>query len=220
MDNMPWSEDLLDWLASDFEKNGYDMKKLIFTIVTSKTYQLPSTSVKEPGDIMANNYKFTGMVRRRLTAEQFTDAISTSFKPMYGDTSVVFNLLPKNLKKKLPFARAAFVKNDPFLTSLGRPNRETVSTSRTSQANLLQALELTNGNKFTETLKSGAKEWIVKYPTTDTLVTELYKRALGRKPVAKEITAARKILGSKPSEEGIQDLVWALALVPEFQLIY
>lgn len=220
MDNMPWSEDLLDWLGSDFEKNGYDMKKLIFTIVTSKTYQLPSSSVKEPGDIMANSYKFTGMVRRRLTAEQFTDAISTSFKPMYSDSAIVFNLLPEKIKAKVPFARAALVKNDPFLTSLGRPNRETVSTSRTSQANLLQALELTNGNKFTQTLKSGAKEWIVKYPTTDTLVTELYKRALGRNPVPKELVAARKILGPKPSEEGIQDLVWALALVPEFQLIY
>jgi hypothetical protein len=220
MDNMPWSEDLLDWLASDFEKNGYDMKKLIFAIVTSKTYQLPSSSVKEPGDIMAGNYKFTGMIRRRLTAEQFTDAISTSFKPMYADSAVVFNLLPERIKTKVPFARAALVKNDPFLTSLGRPNRETVSTSRTSQANLLQALELTNGNKFTETLKSGSKEWIVKYPSTETLVTELYKRALGRNPAPKELDAALKILGPKPSEEGIQDLVWALALVPEFQLIY
>jgi hypothetical protein len=139
---------------------------------------------------------------------------------MYSDSAIVYNLLPEKIKTKVPFARAALVKNDPFLTSLGRPNRETVSTSRTSQANLLQALELTNGNKFTQTLKGGAKEWIVKYPTTDTLVTELYKRALGRNPVPKELAAARKILGPKPTEEGIQDLVWALALVPEFQLIY
>ena len=220
MDNMPWSEDLLDWLASDFVANGYDMKKLIYTIVTSKTYQLPSTSVKEAGDIMANDYKFTGMVRRRLTAEQFTDAISTAFNPMYADSAIVFKLLPEKMESKLPFARAGFVKNDPFLTSLGRPNRETVSTSRTSQANLLQALELTNGNKFTETLKQGAKEWKKKYPTSDTLVTQLYRRALGRDPQPKELTVARKILGPKPSEEGIQDLVWAMALIPEFQLIY
>ena len=36
----------------------------------------------------------------------------------------------------------------------------------------------------------------------------------------KELAAAKKILGPQPSEEGIQDLVWAIALVPEFQLIY
>ena len=220
MDNMPWSQDLLDWLASDFVANGYDMKKLIYTIVTSKTYQLPSASVKEADDIMANTYKFTGMVRRRLTAEQFTDAISLAFNPMYGDSAIVFKLLPEKISEKLPFARAGFVKNDPFQTSLGRPNRETVSTSRTSQANLLQALELTNGSKFTATLKRGAKKWKVKYPTSDSLVTALYQRALGRNPLPKEMDVARKILGPKPSEEGIQDLVWAMALVPEFQLIY
>ncbi len=220
MDNVPWSEDLLDWMASDFVANGYDMKKLIYTIVTSKTYQLPSSSVKEASDIMATDYKFTGMVRRRLTAEQFSDAISAAFNPMYADSAVVYNLLPDGLKSKLPFARAGFVKNDPFLTSLGRPNRETVSTSRTSQANLLQALELTNGNKFTEALKEGSKQWHAKYPTSDSLVTGLYRQALGRAPVPKEIAAARKILGAKPSEESIQDLVWAIALIPEFQLIY
>lgn len=220
MDNVPWSEDLLDWMASDFVASGYDMKKLIYTIVTSKTYQLPSSSVKEASDIMANDYKFTGMVRRRLTAEQFSDAISTAFNPMYPDSAIVYTLLPEKIKSKLPFARAGFVKNDPFLTSLGRPNRETVSTSRTSQANLLQALELTNGNKFTETLKSGSKQWRAKYPTSDSLVTSLYRQALGRSPAPREIAAAKKILGDRPSEESIQDLVWAIALIPEFQLIY
>ena len=220
MDNIPWSQDLLDWLASDFVTNGYDVKKLIYTIVTSKTYQLPSTSVKEAGDIMATDFKFTGMVRRRLTAEQFADAISTSFTPMYADTALALKKLPEDIKSRLPFPRAAFVKNDPFLTSLGRPNRETVSTGRTSQANLLQALELTNGSKFTETLKAGSKAWKSQYPTSDSLVTALYRKALGRAPVAKELAAARKILGPTPSEEGIQDLVWAIALVPEFQLIY
>lgn len=220
MDNLPWSQDLLDWLAADFVANGYDIKKLIYTIVTSKTYQLPSSSVKEAGDMMANDYKFTGMVRRRLTAEQFTDAISSAFSPMYADSAIVFKKLPEDIKSRLPFPRAAFVKNDPFLTSLGRPNRETVSTSRTSQANLLQALELTNGAKFTETLKAGAKVWKTKYPTSDSLVTELYRKALGRAPAPKELAAAKKILGAAPTEEGIQDLVWAIALVPEFQLIY
>lgn len=220
MDNFPWSQDLLDWLASDFVTNGYDVKKLIYTIVTSKTYQLPSTSVKEAGDMMANDFKFTGMVRRRLTAEQFADAISTSFTPMYADTALALKKLPEDIQSRLPFPRAAFVKNDPFLTSLGRPNRETVSTGRTSQANLLQALELTNGSKFTETLKAGSKVWKSQYPTSDSLVTALYRKALGRSPVPKELAAAKKILGPTPSEEGIQDLVWAIALVPEFQLIY
>jgi hypothetical protein len=44
-------------------------------------------------------------------------------------------------------------------------------------------------------------------------------KALGREPSLKEITLAVKYIGEKPSVEGIQDLVWEVTLLPEFQLI-
>ena len=219
MDNQPWSQDLLDWLAADFVKNGYDIKKLMFTILTSRTYQQPSVGLKDAELITAPTYVFTGMVRRRLTAEQFADAVSLAFNPIYQDTSVV-EMLPKTIQKEIAFPRASLVKNDPFLTALGRPNRETVSTSRTSQANLLQALELTNGTRFNESLKIGAERWRTNYPSSDSIVKRLYWNALGREPLPKELAIARQLVGKTPSVEGIQDLVWAIALHPEFQLIY
>ncbi|WP_460969785.1 DUF1549 domain-containing protein [Spirosoma migulaei] len=220
MDNEPWSQDLLDWLASDFATNGYDIKKLMFTILTSKTYQLPSVGLKDAELITSPNFVFQGMVRRRLTAEQFADAVSLAFSPIYVDTSIVEKQFPKQLKKEMPFPRASLVKNDPFLTALGRPNRETVSTSRSSQANLLQALELTNGEKFNDALKRGAQQWKATYPTSDALVKNLYWKALGREPKPNELAIAQKIVGKNPTTEGIQDLVWAISLHPEFQLIY
>ena len=220
MDNEPWSQDLLDWLASDFAANGYDTKKLLYTILTSRTYQLPSVGIKNADLLTAPKFVFGGMVRRRLTAEQFADAVSMAFNPVYVDTSVVKDLLPKRIKREMPFPRASVVKNDPFLTALGRPNRETVSTSRLSQANLLQALELTNGEKFNASLERGARRWKAKYPTSDALVKNLYWKALGREPKPNELAVAQRIVGEKPSTEGIQDLVWALSLHPEFQLIY
>lgn len=219
MDNEPWSQDLLDWLAYDFVQNGYDIKKMLYTITTSKTYQLPSVGIKDEGLITAPTYVFNGMVRRRLTAEQFADAVSVAFVPVYQDTSIV-KMLPKTIQNEKRFARAALVKNDPFLTALGRPNRETVSTSRSSQANLLQALELTNGTTFNEALKRGAERWKTQYPTSDSLVKALYRKSLGRDPVPKEMQVAQRIVGKQPSVEGIEDLVWAIALHPEFQLIY
>ncbi len=219
MDNEPWSQDLLDWLAYDFVQNGYDIKKLIYTITTSKTYQLPSVGIKNEGLITAPSYVFAGMVRRRLTAEQFADAVSVAFVPIYQDTNIV-KMMPKTIQNEKRFARASLVKNDPFQTALGRPNRETVSTSRTSQANLLQALELTNGTTFNEALKRGAERWKTQYPTSDSLVKALYRKSLGRDPMPKEMLVAQKIMGKQPSVEGIEDLVWAIALHPEFQLIY
>ena len=176
--------------------------------------------MKEAELITAPNFVFQGMVRRRLTAEQFTDAVSLAFSPVYADTSIVEKQFPKQLKKEMPFPRASLVKNDPFLTALGRPNRETVSTSRSSQANLLQALELTNGEKFNDALKRGAQQWKATYPASDVLVKNLYWKALGREPKPNELAVAQKIVGKSPSTEGIQDLVWAISLYPEFQLIY
>ncbi len=219
MDNEPWSQDLLDWLASDFTANGYDMKRLMRQILISKTYQTPAIGLKEAQMLTASNFVFKGMMKRRITAEQFADAVSQSFFPLYTDSALVKKMLPADIKNDIPFARASLVKNDPFLTALGRPNRENVSTSRISQANLLQALELTNGNKFNLTLRKGAEIWAQKYQTGESLVKALYLKALGREPSFKEITLAVKYIGKKPSVEGIQDLVWAVTLLPEFQLI-
>lgn len=220
MDNAPWSQDLLDWLAYDFVEKGYDIKKLIYTILTSKTYQLPSVGVKEAEEIMLPNYVFNGMLRRRLTAEEFADAVSTAMQPVYPDTLAIFKLLPEDFNKNIPFARASIVKNDPFLTALGRPNRETVSTSRTSQASLLQALELTNGSMFNDAMKFGALKWKNKYPDTETLIKQIYRNAIGRLPEKGEEEVAKKALGDNPNETAVQDFMWAMALHPEFQLIY
>lgn len=73
MDDEPFSPDLLDALASDFVASGYDIKALITEIVNSRSYQLPAVTRK--GDA-AKEYVFQGPELRRLTAEQFADAVS------------------------------------------------------------------------------------------------------------------------------------------------
>ena len=72
MDGVPWSPGLLDWLASDFVDGGYDLKRLMATIVSSKAYQM--RAVPRVGE-QPRGYVFRGPEVRRLTAEQFGDAI-------------------------------------------------------------------------------------------------------------------------------------------------
>jgi uncharacterized membrane protein/mono/diheme cytochrome c family protein len=220
MDNQPWDQDLLDWLAVDFAENGYDIKKLLYNILTSQTYQLPSVSVKEPEMLLAKDFVFKGMVRKRLSAEQFADAVSASLVPLYGDSMIMERVLPPTIKQNIPFTRASLVRNDPFLVALGRPTRETVTTSRSSQANLIQALELTNGLTFNLGIRRAAEKWIQQYPDPSKLVNELYRSTLGRKPSKEEETIALNALGPKPTQDNVQDLMWAMTIHPEFQLIY
>lgn len=221
MDNEPWNQDLLDWLASDFVENDHNLKDLIFTITTSRTYQLPSVGIKSENDAIAADYTFRGMHRRRLSAEQFADAVSAIVHPLYSDTLKSHKPLKDlDVDLKYPFARASLVKNDPFLTALGRPNRENVSTSRSSQGNLLQALELTNGDAFNAALDAGAAKWHAKFRSSGELVTEIYRQALGRDPTKEEVDAAITILGPSPGQEDVEDLLWSVMLLPEFQLIF
>ena len=218
MDNVPWSQDLLDWMASDFVKKNYDLKELIYMIATSQAYQQPSVGLKDANKLTAQDYKFAGMVRRRMSAEKFADAVSKIVWPVFADSMVMYNPFPKD---QVSYAqRASLVVNNSFLTALGRPNRETVSTGRESQANLLQALELTNGVRFNAALKKGADRWKNTYPNTDKLVTEIYKKALNRLPQPTEMKIARQALGTNPSADTVADLLWAIMLLPEFQLIY
>jgi uncharacterized membrane protein len=222
MDNEPWSQDLLDWLASDFADNGYDLKELIRTIATSKAYQQPSIGFDDPLALSDENFVFEGMVRRRLTAEQFSDAVSKIIYPLFEEKQIKYNpfQLVSSEQQKLEYPRASLVANNDFLKALGRPNREIVSTNRDSQASLLQALELTNGETLNSALREGAIRWKEKYPDGDILIHEVYRQLFGRDPKQNEFNIASEVLGESPSVEQISDFFWALLLLPEFQLIY
>ena len=266
MDNIPWNQDLLDWLAFNFVENKTDLKELIYLVTTSNTYQLPSVGLKESGQVTGKDYQFTGMLKRRMSGEAFTDAVSQVIGPVFPDSLVMYNPFavrepvkaeqkPSTSKKKAPkktdaeklaekkrreekneadrlrayqkvadsaillYPRASLVVNNSLLTALGRPNRETVSTSRESQANLLQALELTNGKIFNAALKTGAQNWKDQYKKGEVIIKELYRKALGREPKPKEYAIAIKLLGETPKTEAIQDLLWAVFLSPEFQIV-
>ncbi|WP_338221963.1 DUF1549 domain-containing protein [Algoriphagus sp. oki45] len=222
MDNEPWSQDLLDWLAVDFVENGYDLKRLIYQITTSKIYQSPSVAVSSAEKLMAEDFKFQGVIRRRITAEQFSDAVAEISAPLFDSVEIKFRpyqLIPE-AKTNLSFARASLVANNEFLKALGRPNREIVSTSRDSQASLLQALELSNGEKLNKALVKGGEKWAETFSDPVILTENLYAKALLRKPSPQELEVAQKALGPKPSPDAVQDLLWAVFLLPEFQLIY
>ncbi len=109
---------------------------------------------------------------------------------------------------------------DGLMRALGRPNREQVVTRRDSEATTLQALELTNGGILAERLRAGARRWCGRHEDPEDLAHELYDTAFGRPPKDDEIELARELIGSPPSPEGVEDLLWIILMLPEFQLIY
>ncbi len=219
MANEPWSEDLLEYLATYLVEHGYDLKALIEHIALSRTYQSSPVAVSE-GD-SADDYVFRGPTVKRMTAEQFLDAVwfVTGTAPAKTDKSV--HPSREATAPEHRFVRAALVRSDELMRSLGRPNREQVVTTRSDVLTTLEALDLSNGEVFNDILARGAAGLLKSMPkaTADELADAIYLRALGHAHTAGELAGARDLVGSPPTPEGLADLLWVVFVLPEFQLI-
>ncbi len=88
----PSHPELLDWLASDFVRHGWSMKRLHRQIVMSRTYQQTAArSANTDSDIDPDNRYLSRMNLRRLQAEAIRDSIlvvSGQLNPALGGPSV------------------------------------------------------------------------------------------------------------------------------------
>jgi Protein of unknown function (DUF1553)/NPCBM/NEW2 domain len=153
MDAEPWNPELLDWLAADFVESGYNLKALIEQIMTSRAYQAPAVD-GNPKDESA--YVFRGPAVRRITAEQFMDAISS----ITGE----WRALVKPQAKLAARSREWRFASSRLSRGLGRPIRDQVFTERASDATTLQALELVNGETLTRFLQRASRQMLGDLP--------------------------------------------------------
>jgi hypothetical protein len=221
MANKPWSEDLLDYLAVYLADQNYDLKKLMEHILTSHAYQA-RTAVQER-EAPPDEYVFRGPELKRLTAEQFMDFVWTLTDT--GPVQPAASVKPPAFADSTPPARrkvrACLVTADALMRSLGRPNREQVVTTRPDQLTTLQALDLSNGQILADTLSRGASNLLKSHGKAppDRLIEDVYLRALCRRPTAEELDTARELVGSPMTADGVADLLWAIVMLPEFQLV-
>jgi hypothetical protein len=221
MANQPWSADLLDYLANYLVEQKYDLKKLMEHIATSKTYQArPALLAKEP---IGAEYAFRGPELRRISAEQFMDALwmLTKTGPGKGAAPVALPAFSEAVPTERRLIRASLVNADALMRSLGRPNREQVVTTRPDQLTTLQALDLSNGQILSDHLTRGAGSWLKSNTKVgeDRLIEAIYACALTRRPNAAELVTARTIVGTPMTADGVADLLWVVVMLPEFQLI-
>jgi Protein of unknown function (DUF1549)/Protein of unknown function (DUF1553)/Planctomycete cytochrome C len=213
MSGEPWSEDLLDYLAIYLVDEKYDLKKVISHICASQAYQSSAQSLESDDEA---KWKYVGPRAKRMTAEQFMDAIwqitgttpaQTDFKPAAADQS--------HLQ-----VRAALMKSNLLMRALGRPNREQIVSSRPNDLTTLEAMDLNNANAFSKLLGEGAKSLLAKHAgDASPLVDDLFLQALSRAPTGTEKQIISEILKEKPDPAAVQDLLWSILLLPEFQLV-
>jgi len=73
MQTQPWNQDLLDVLANRLVESKYDLKAVLEFIATSQAYQSRAEILSR--DAEDKGYVYRGPRAKRLTAEQFVDAV-------------------------------------------------------------------------------------------------------------------------------------------------
>jgi hypothetical protein len=208
--NPPRNERLLALLARELIDHRYDLKHLMHTIMTSRTYQASSTPTRNN---RIDTQFFSRYPARRLPAEELMDAVAqvTGVPDRFAT---------------YPLGTRAIELSDTELASLtldtfGRPPRVMpIDSERCSAPSMSQALELLNGEALQSKLKNsdGALARLLKSNPADACVIEdLFLRALSRRPTPKEKADLVRLLPTAPSrEEAMQDVFWALINSKEF----
>lgn len=116
--------------------------------------------------------------------------------------------------------RASLTKNNFLMRSLGRPHREQIVTQRPNDLTTLEAMDLSNGAMLAELLERGAKQLVQgEFKSPEEFVRWLYQSALSREPTTQESATMQQTLGDKLTEQGIEDVLWVVLMLPEFQLV-
>ena len=243
MQSRPWNEDLLDYLATHFADNSYDLKSVLLLIATSEAYQSnglhgtdgtdgthsshsshsshKSHKSHQPADpqstaeMHAKSFIYHGPVPRRLTAEQFLDAVwqITGTAPKTFDAPVV------RVAADIRMVRASLLKSDFLMRSLGRPMREQIVSMRPSDLTTLEAIDLSNGTTLAACLTTGAASLAGEWNSDRSgLIEHLFRFALSRSPSDEERQILQAALSPQPSTQEIEDVLWALFMMPEFLL--
>jgi hypothetical protein len=122
--------------------------------------------------------------------------------------------------------RASLVKADPLMRSLGRPNRDQIVSMRPTELTTLEAMDLSNGQTLADWLQQGALQWHSRLGTapgqiqsSKDLIDTIYLHALSRHPRTEELQTVLEMVGPTLELTELEDILWSVVMLPEFQYI-
>ena len=215
----PVHPELLDWLATEFIRTGWDVKAMQRLIVTSATYRQQSTVTPALLERDPENRLLARGPRLRLPAETVRDnalAVSGLLNSGIGGPSV-FPYQPKGLWDELAFGDGFSAQSftpstnkdlyrrsmytfwkrtvpPPQLATFDAPDREKCTARRALTNTPLQALVLMNDPTYIE-----ASRWLAQRAMTEggrdaaSRISFAFRRATARLPSPKEARVLRSL---------------------------
>lgn len=203
----PTHPELLDHLATRFFEDGWSMKRMIRSIVLSRTYQLDSLNSPEATDADPENLWLARHSRRRLGAEALRDAMlavsgQLDLTPAEGSIirhrDILVNLASEGLHEPSRHRSVylCYLRNSPppELAAFDLPAFTKVIGKRDTNTIPSQALFLYN-NPFVIEQSSHLADLVVSSASNDEAkVQTLYRLALNRLPDPEEQYRAIELL--------------------------
>ncbi len=210
------NKELLDVLASEFERCDFDIRKFFKTIVMSNAYMQSCIARSDSADA---SRLFAFYPVRRMDAEVLIDALCSisGGTEIYGSTTPEpYTQLPDNFSaKSIPDGSIS----TSFLELFGKSPRDTgYASERVSAPSSAQRLHMANSSHIRAKIERSTKLRRIYGMKIDKFLEEAYLMILTRYPTAAEKRAFSEYAKSKAGSgwRGRVDLVWALVNSEEF----
>jgi hypothetical protein len=211
---------LLDELTEDFIRSGFDLKRLIRTLMLSRTYQLDSM----PNDTnAADETNYSHALPRRLAAEQLFDSLHTALwvRPSFSGAQPGVRASqmsgPKNGR-----GSPDPVSPEAFLIQFGKPKRElSCECERANDTSIGQIFQFMSGPVVGRVIrdKYNRLQHLAQMQNPAQAVRDLYWALLTRAPSADEARVMESLLASARDRRAtLEDIAWSLVNAKEFVL--
>ena len=204
--NPPSNGELWEVLNREFVSSKFDLRRLQRLILTSRAYQLASTTL--PGNETETRF-YSHYYARRLSAEVLMDGIAAA-----TDVPQKFDGYPLGVRAiQLPDSGVG----NYFLTLFGRSDRVTAcACERKGEVTLPQLLHLKNGDELQKQISTGRLTALLKETDNRKVAAVLFQSTVSRQPTAAEFSALEAQLATDSREAVFADLFWALLNSKEF----
>ena len=204
---------LLDWLARDFIKSGWNLHELLKKMVLSHTYRQKSRISEIANEKDPENLLLSRSPAYRLSAEMIRDGLlshsnllhkkvggpgakpydlKVSFKPMNPDGA-------PNVYRRSMYTYWKRTGPTPVMMALDASKRDVCTVRRERTDSPSQSLILLNGTQFVEAARAFADHLIMEFGTNNPagLVKEAFRQLTSRYPTEQEAVILLKLLSEQ-----------------------
>jgi hypothetical protein len=217
----PTHPELLDWLAVDFRENGWDLKRLLKQLLTSRTFKQSSVRRSDFPDPenkywgRGPSYKLdaevvrdlslwsSGLLNRKIGGEGFKPyqppGMWIALSHPNSDTKNYVMDEDDSIYRRSLYMYWKRTSPHPMMTLFDAPSRESSCVQRSRTSTSLQSLALFNETQRMETARKLAERLLRDKQKDSARIEHLFTLLTSRKPSTVESTALSTLLGNAKS---------------------